>query len=233
MQQRTEWHDLLGRHCPRFGKYQIVTFPLQRPQQWAPQDDYKLMLSFDCALQRLPTWITRTTCLELPCARNIPGPGVNAVVPLLPKHFAHHHLQIPSTKPCTRASSTKQSPQVYPSYLINSQLCMVVEHHVLTTHDGSHWHPSSFAKKQQPATTAATARTRQSINVITRSEDECACSRAADHTLAAYHQARCQAGASRQGDIHNGRRRAPIGLCGRHGALRAVPGAPHAPRGGV
>lgn len=46
-QQRTEWHDLLGRHCPRFGRHQVVTVPIQRPAKWVPDDDYKLMLSFD------------------------------------------------------------------------------------------------------------------------------------------------------------------------------------------
>lgn len=49
MQQRTEWHDLLGRYCPRFGRHQVVTIPIQRPSKWVPEDDYKLMLSFDCA----------------------------------------------------------------------------------------------------------------------------------------------------------------------------------------
>lgn len=50
VQQRTEWHDLLGRHCPRFGRHQVVTVPIQRPAKWVPDDDYKLMLSFDCTL---------------------------------------------------------------------------------------------------------------------------------------------------------------------------------------
>lgn len=46
-QQRTEWHDLLGRYCPRFGRHQVVTIPIQRPSKWVAEDDYKLMLSFD------------------------------------------------------------------------------------------------------------------------------------------------------------------------------------------
>eukprot|EP00892_Ulva_mutabilis_P001322 jgi/Ulvmu1/11190/UM072_0026.1 len=46
-QVRTEWHDMLGRHCPRFGRNSVVVLPLQRPKRWSATDDYKLMLSFD------------------------------------------------------------------------------------------------------------------------------------------------------------------------------------------
>jgi hypothetical protein len=46
----------LGRYCPRFGRHQVVTIPIQRPAKWMPEDDYKLMLSFDCTFL---TWLLR------------------------------------------------------------------------------------------------------------------------------------------------------------------------------
>lgn len=30
--QRTHWHDLLGRHCPKFGQYNVVAIPLPKPK---------------------------------------------------------------------------------------------------------------------------------------------------------------------------------------------------------
>ena len=50
LQVRTQWHDLLGRHCARFLEDRVVVMPLPEPTQWAKADSYKLMLSFDCAL---------------------------------------------------------------------------------------------------------------------------------------------------------------------------------------
>ena len=31
MQSRTHWHDLLGRHCPRFGEDHVVRLPTRPP----------------------------------------------------------------------------------------------------------------------------------------------------------------------------------------------------------
>lgn len=55
--QRTEWRDLLGRHCPRFGMDQLVVLPLEEPAMWHKDDEYKLMLSFDSD-RLLTTWLT-------------------------------------------------------------------------------------------------------------------------------------------------------------------------------
>mmetsp|Transcript_37872 Transcript_37872/g.96963 ORF Transcript_37872/g.96963 Transcript_37872/m.96963 type:complete len:238 (-) Transcript_37872:70-783(-) len=50
--KRTHWHDLLGRHCPRFGMDKVVAVPLPKPVDMWPDAslenfEYKLSLSFD------------------------------------------------------------------------------------------------------------------------------------------------------------------------------------------
>ena len=66
LQSRTQWHDLLGRHCPKFGHsktvrprrrrrrppasltaHSQVAVPLPRPVGFAAGDEYKLALAFD------------------------------------------------------------------------------------------------------------------------------------------------------------------------------------------
>jgi len=66
LQSRTQWHDLLGRHCPKFGHSKTVrprrqrrrppalltahaqvAVPLSRPVGFAAGDEYKLALAFD------------------------------------------------------------------------------------------------------------------------------------------------------------------------------------------
>ena len=66
LQSRTQWHDLLGRHCPKFGHSKTVrprrlrwrlpapltaraqvAVPLPRPVGFAAGDEYKLALAFD------------------------------------------------------------------------------------------------------------------------------------------------------------------------------------------
>ncbi|KAG1680941.1 hypothetical protein FOA52_009900 [Chlamydomonas sp. UWO 241] len=45
---RTQWHDLMGSHCPRFGQERLVALPLPKPHEsLAVKDAYKLQLSFD------------------------------------------------------------------------------------------------------------------------------------------------------------------------------------------
>lgn len=54
---RTQWHDLLGRHCPRFASDLVVTVPLPRPLGYTSADEYKLSLAFDG--ERIVTpWLT-------------------------------------------------------------------------------------------------------------------------------------------------------------------------------
>lgn len=41
---RTEWHDTLGRHCPRFGVSREVVLPIPRPVGFSSNEAYKLAL---------------------------------------------------------------------------------------------------------------------------------------------------------------------------------------------
>lgn len=46
-QTRTNWHDLLGHHCPRFGQDRSVALPLlQPPVNLTSADDYRVQFSF-------------------------------------------------------------------------------------------------------------------------------------------------------------------------------------------
>jgi hypothetical protein len=44
---RTQPHDLLGHHCPRFGHSKTVALPLPKPVGFLEGDEYKLSLAFD------------------------------------------------------------------------------------------------------------------------------------------------------------------------------------------
>ncbi|KAG2430751.1 hypothetical protein HYH02_013590 [Chlamydomonas schloesseri] len=47
-QSRTNWQDLLGQHCPRFGIDRLVAVPIPKPQlAFGKGDTYKLQFSFD------------------------------------------------------------------------------------------------------------------------------------------------------------------------------------------
>lgn len=47
-QRRTNWQDLLGQHCPRFGMDRLVALPVPQPQlPFVETDSYKLQLSFN------------------------------------------------------------------------------------------------------------------------------------------------------------------------------------------
>ena len=49
VQTRTQWHDLIGRHCPRFAMDRTVVMPLPRPVGFLGEEEYKLALSFEGA----------------------------------------------------------------------------------------------------------------------------------------------------------------------------------------
>jgi hypothetical protein len=46
-QERTQWHDVLGSHCPKFGVSRTVTLPIPEPVSIHTTDDYKIQFSFD------------------------------------------------------------------------------------------------------------------------------------------------------------------------------------------
>ena len=45
--QRTHWHDLTARHCPKFGEDHAVAVPIPKPTSWREDDEYKISLSFE------------------------------------------------------------------------------------------------------------------------------------------------------------------------------------------
>ncbi|KAK9805044.1 hypothetical protein WJX73_006255 [Symbiochloris irregularis] len=54
---RTNWHDLLSRHCPHFGQNKLVALPLPQPRGFtAVTDSYKVQLSFH-GDRLLTSWI--------------------------------------------------------------------------------------------------------------------------------------------------------------------------------
>ena len=55
--QRTQWHDLLARHCPSFGVDRVVAIALPKPLELKEEDDYKLALAFDHD-RHLTGWLT-------------------------------------------------------------------------------------------------------------------------------------------------------------------------------
>eukprot|EP00798_Chlamydomonas_sp_ICE-L_P006710 gene6710-3380_t len=47
---RTQWSDLVGHHCPRFGADRLVAIPVPKPEKeftYTAQETYKIQLSFD------------------------------------------------------------------------------------------------------------------------------------------------------------------------------------------
>ncbi|KAK9811472.1 hypothetical protein WJX72_004453 [[Myrmecia] bisecta] len=55
---RTNWHDLLGRHCPRFGQDRLVALPIPRPVgALTIQQTYKISFSIDND-RLLTPWLT-------------------------------------------------------------------------------------------------------------------------------------------------------------------------------
>ena len=60
VQTRTQWHDLIGRHCPRFAQDRTVVLPLPRPVGYLGEEEYKLALSFEGAPPPPPATASRT-----------------------------------------------------------------------------------------------------------------------------------------------------------------------------
>uniref|UniRef100_A0A7S0X0S9 Transmembrane 9 superfamily member n=1 Tax=Chlamydomonas leiostraca TaxID=1034604 RepID=A0A7S0X0S9_9CHLO len=101
-QQRTNWHDLLGHHCPRFGNDRVVAVPLQKPMlPLSELDDYKLQLSFD-GDRHLTPWLKvigkgapPVPVVEVELRRS--GEellGVVAKVLPAPVHYQHAHAHL-------------------------------------------------------------------------------------------------------------------------------------------
>mmetsp|Transcript_1737 Transcript_1737/g.3516 ORF Transcript_1737/g.3516 Transcript_1737/m.3516 type:complete len:220 (-) Transcript_1737:122-781(-) len=54
---RTQWHDVLGRHCPRFAIDRTVAMPIPRPVGYLGDEEYKLSLSFE-GERHITEWMT-------------------------------------------------------------------------------------------------------------------------------------------------------------------------------
>ncbi|WIA28912.1 hypothetical protein OEZ86_011436 [Tetradesmus obliquus] len=58
LRKRTNWHDLIEHHCPRFGQNRIVAMPINKPGTDAQEvTDYRIQLSFD-GDRVLTPWLT-------------------------------------------------------------------------------------------------------------------------------------------------------------------------------
>ena len=68
--QRTTWHDLQGRHCPRFGVDTRVAIPVHKPKEYDELDEYKMQFSLDHG-RLFSAWVT---ILAKPGA---PGAGID------------------------------------------------------------------------------------------------------------------------------------------------------------
>mmetsp|Transcript_9590 Transcript_9590/g.18078 ORF Transcript_9590/g.18078 Transcript_9590/m.18078 type:complete len:223 (-) Transcript_9590:230-898(-) len=54
---RTQWHDLIGRHCPRFAMDRTVVLPIPRPVGLVGNEEYKLSFSFE-GERHITPWLT-------------------------------------------------------------------------------------------------------------------------------------------------------------------------------
>lgn len=58
LRKRTNWHDLIEHHCPRFGQTRVVALPIHKPGDDTQRvTDYRLQLSFD-GDRVLTPWLT-------------------------------------------------------------------------------------------------------------------------------------------------------------------------------
>lgn len=58
LRKRTNWHDLIEHHCPRFGRTRIVALPFNKPGDNLEEiNDYRIQLSFD-GDRILTPWLT-------------------------------------------------------------------------------------------------------------------------------------------------------------------------------
>eukprot|EP00210_Caulerpa_lentillifera_P004612 g4398.t1 len=55
--QRTNWHDLQGRHCPRFEQETFVAIPIPKPKDYHELDEYKIQFAFDHE-RLVSSWLT-------------------------------------------------------------------------------------------------------------------------------------------------------------------------------
>eukprot|EP00271_Cylindrocystis_brebissonii_P005075 TRINITY_DN17015_c0_g1_i1.p1 TRINITY_DN17015_c0_g1~~TRINITY_DN17015_c0_g1_i1.p1 ORF type:complete len:229 (-),score=43.51 TRINITY_DN17015_c0_g1_i1:1396-2082(-) len=98
---RTEWHDTLGRHCPRFAVEREVVLPIPRPIGLASHEVYKM--AFMVGQERFSTpWLlilglknTKVPMLDVTLT-HFSGElrGVRAKVVSMPDEFIERHVSV-------------------------------------------------------------------------------------------------------------------------------------------
>eukprot|EP00897_Mesotaenium_endlicherianum_P005675 jgi/Mesen1/5135/ME000255S04102 len=89
---RTHWHDVLGRHCPRYGINREAVIPVPRPVGFTKDDSYKLSLSFGRERYTTPwLFVVSSKKLEVPLIDVALLRGVRAkVIPMSPDYMERH-----------------------------------------------------------------------------------------------------------------------------------------------
>jgi len=98
---RTEWHDALGRHCPRFAASQEVVLPIPRPVGYTNGEPYKMSLMLGRE-KYVTTWllIMGLRKIQVPMVdmelQHFGGElrGVRATVVPLPPDYLQQHLEV-------------------------------------------------------------------------------------------------------------------------------------------
>lgn len=95
---RTQWHDLLARHCPRFAVDSVVAVPIPKPLSFRPTDAYKIMLAFDHD-RHLTEWLPLISPETTYIADTGDGRRRPAFeVPMLDVAFEHAHGELRTTR---------------------------------------------------------------------------------------------------------------------------------------
>ena len=100
---RTQWHDLLGSHCPRFGHNRLVAIPLPSPHasHEGKKFEYKIQMSFD-GDRYVTSWLKllgpgAPSCPFLIITLRKAGEellGVSAEVTEASTHYLHSHARL-------------------------------------------------------------------------------------------------------------------------------------------
>ena len=98
---RTHWHDLLGKHCPKFAMDHTVALPIPRPLSFREEDEYKISFSFE-GDRHLTSWLT---VLSQPLAELHAHDETNPVVPMIDVELHHGGGEIHKAKATTVAVS--------------------------------------------------------------------------------------------------------------------------------
>lgn len=98
---RTHWHDLLGKHCPKFALDHIVALPIPRPVSFKEEDEYKIAFTFD-GDRHLTSWLT---ILSKPLAELHSHDEKNPVVPMIDVELQHGGGEIHKARARTVAVS--------------------------------------------------------------------------------------------------------------------------------